>query len=231
MAFMPVLDIRKACHPMTNTHLTTEEINAWIDGYGSSEELSRFGAHIESCLPCRTEAESLRATKTMFATLRDVDLPRSFALPANMAKPAQTLSSPSSIKSNQGITRFEPAMRLMSIAAVLLFLAVGGINISGVFENNGADSLPAATQPRETDQVSNASQEQEPLQRGEVADEGETAAEGVQLPALATRVESQTQANDNGLTPLDITTVVLGGVALALIAGWTLIHNRAGRSS
>lgn len=218
---------------MTTHHLTTEEINAWIDGYGSADELSRVEAHVRECVPCRAEAESLRQTKAMFGSLRDIELPRSFALPASMAKPMQPLASPSS-RQKAGVVKFEPVLRILSIAAVLLFIAVGGLNVSGVFDADQEDSLPAATQSAETDSATGALQvqEQPQLERGEVAEQGEAAIEGsAQLPNAIAHVDTPAQAIDNGLTPLEITTAVVGVAALVLIASWILIRYRAGISS
>lgn len=122
----------------------------------------------------------------------------------------------------------------MSIAAVLVFIAVGGLNLSGVFDADQPTNLPTSTQDSETNDITGAlqGQDQPKLERGEVAEQGEAAIEGsAQLPGNIAHVDTPAQAIDNGLTPLEITTAAVGVTALILIASWILIRYRAGTTS
>lgn len=222
---------------MTNTqHLTPEQIHAWIDGELVGDEASFAREHLATCTPCTAEMESLRDTKAIFGMLRDVELPRSFVLPASMAKPAATLQSvpTPAVAERASVRRYEPLMRLMSIAAVLAFLVLGGINFSGVLESDDSADLPAPMQQSETNSTGGASENQETngLRRGEVTEQGDAAVDdGGTLNIFNANVDTPAQTDSTGLTALDITTAAVGIVALTLIAGWILIHFRAGPAS
>jgi anti-sigma factor RsiW len=219
---------------MTPQHLTHEEINAWLDGECTTSERERAEAHIAACPQCAREAEDFRAVKNMLRTLGEAELPRSFTLPAEFAKPAP-LASPTTPVTPGGagskVRRFEPVARIISIAAVLAFLLLGGGQLAGWI---GSDSDPGVntTLQGETNAPASALQDTEPAPaRGELREQGDSAATGAgSLTTEVAHVDSQAQA-ESGLTPLEITTIGIGLVALAAIASWVLIHFRAGTTS
>lgn len=217
---------------MTERHLTQEDIHAWLDGESTVAEQEMVENHLAACAECAREAEDFRAIKNMLAGLGDVELPRSFTLPAEYAKTAP-LQSPASPTSGGGsnIRRFEPVARILSIAAVVAFLVLGGGQLAGVFgdESDSSSDISLETETEAPAAALNV-QDSAPA-RGELREQGDSAATGAgPLTTEVANVETPAQV-DNGLTPLEITTIGIGIVALAAIASWILIHYRAGTVS
>lgn len=216
-------------------HLSAEEITAYLDGECSDAEHRHAQHHLERCTDCRQVADDQQFVKTLMGALEAPELPRSFTLTSDMVSEPMPIASPgaerSASPSSNSLIRFEPFARFLSIAAVLAFLVLGGAQLAGVGDNstnNDSQSIDLA----ETESADQALQEQETeLARGEVREQGESAAaNAAPLGTDNARVDTQTQATTNGLTPLEITTIGVGLVALASIAGWILIHYRAGES-
>lgn len=221
---------------MTMHHLSSEEIAAYLDGECTQAEFQAAARHMESCADCRQAAGDQRFMKTLLGSLGEVDVPRSFAITSDMIQEQSPLASPGGSEApattGNNLIRFEPVTRLLSIAAVLAFLVLGGAQLAGIGEQS--DSVNnQAIELGETDSADSALQEQEPaLARGEVREQGESAAaNAAPLTSESARVDIQSQATDNGLTLLELTTIGVGLVALASIAGWILIHYRAGNTS
>lgn len=221
---------------MTMHHLSAEEITAYLDGECTQAELQAASSHLETCTECRQVADDQQFVKTLMGSLNEVELPRSFALTSDMVQEPSPLASPGESTSTStaggNLIRFEPVTRLLSIAAVLAFLVLGGAQLAGVGEQSDSTSNQAI-ELSETDSADGALQEQEPaLARGEVREQGESAAaNAAPLTSESARVDTQSQASDNGLTLLELTTIGVGLVALASIASWILIHYRAGATS
>lgn len=216
---------------MTLHHLSAEEIAAYLDGQCADSEYRHASNHLAACAECRLVADDQQFIKTIMGSLAEPNLPRSFMLPADTATVAP-LTSPASPQTSRpaggSITRFEPVARFLSIAAVIALLVLGGAQIAGVGESDNQDLNNIALS--ETETSDSALNEQEPaLARGEVREQGESAAIGAgPLNATTALVDTPAQATDNGLTPFEITTIGVGIVALASIASWILIHYRAG---
>lgn len=221
---------------MTMHHLSSEEIAAYLDGECTDAEHRVASAHLESCAECRRIADDQQYVKTLMGSLGEAELPRSFALTPEMVEPEPVLASPggsaSSSTSGSNLIRFEPFAKFLSIAAVLAFLVLGGAQLAGIGDQSDTAS-DQAIELGETELADGALQEQEPaLARGEVREQGESAAaNAAPLTSESARVDIQSQATDNGLTLLELTTIGVGLVALASIAGWILIHYRAGNTS
>lgn len=227
---------------MTMHHLSAEEIAAYLDGEVTGEERRDTEHHLESCDTCRSELDDQLFIKNLMNSLGEVDAPRSFAITPHMVSEPAPLTSPGSPsapgapvetteRSSGSIVRFEPVARLLSIAAVLAFLVLSGAQITGLVDNDSNSSQ--GIEQTETASDSDALQNQEPaLARGEVREQGESAAANAQpLDAVQNLGDTETWATDNGLTPIEYTTIAVGIVALASIASWILIHYRAGSSS
>lgn len=222
---------------MTTHHLTAEDITAYLDGESTDVEYRHVSHHLESCADCRKMADDQQFIKNILGSFEEPELPRSFKLPAELGKITPISSPQSPAKAaptgGSGITRFEPVARLLSIAAVLALLVLGGAQMVGVGDTDTNTNQNNITLDGETNPENSALNEQEPaLSRGEVREQGESAAAGLG-PVDTTHVlgDTATQAEDTGLTGIEITTIGVGVVALASIASWILIHYRAGESS
>lgn len=221
---------------MTMHHLSTEDISAFLDGECTETEFRTAQTHLESCADCQQLLDDQQFIRTLMGSLGEPALPRSFALTPEMATNASPLSDPSTKPSTSApggtLVRFEPFAKLLSIAAVIAFLVLGGAQMAGIGTESDSDDNQSIGLS-ETDTANSALEEQEPaLARGEVREQGESAAaNAMPLNTTNANVDTQTQATDNGLTPIEITTIAVGIVALASIAGWILIHYRAGETS
>lgn len=219
---------------MTMHHLSPEKIAAYLDGECTDDESQAAVTHLESCDNCRKLADNQQFTKSLMGSLGEATLPRSFTLTSDMVDAPSPLNSPGSEgmapAAGGNIVRFEPFARLLSIAAVLAFLVMGGAQIAGV--GDSTDTSPnQLIEQSETNSTNDALQEEEPaLARGEVREQGESAAaNATPLRTETASVDIQSQAS--GLTLLELTTIGVGVVALAAIASWILIHYRAGATS
>lgn len=218
---------------MTLDHLSAEEITSFVDGESHDQ---RIADHLASCGECRMIADDERQIKALLGSMPEPQLPRSFVLTPQMVPVATPLSSPgitttAAPRTAAGISKYEPVLRFLSIAAVLALLVLGGAQITGIGVDD-PNSDPQVTQT-ETETSDNALEEQDStIARGEVRAQGESAAAGAG-PINAQHVLGDTpaRATDDGLTTIEITTIGVGVVALASIAGWILIRYRAGASS
>ncbi|MCO5224611.1 MAG: zf-HC2 domain-containing protein [Thermomicrobiales bacterium] len=214
---------------MTVQHLTIEQLNAYLDGECGEAELPTISSHLDACATCQSEMDTLALIQNAYSGLGEVEVPRSFVLTPAAVTP---LASPGVVTPLRSETRrWEKVARFVAIAAAIAFLALGAAQLTGLVgdSNNGPSSQIAMDSETNTDRA--ALQEQEPAQalaRGQVRESGESAAIGASaLQAELARVDTPAQVENNGLTPLEITTVGIGIVALAAIAGWILIHYRA----
>lgn len=214
---------------MTVQHLTIEHLNTYLDGECKETETSMISAHLEACAICQSELDTLALIQSAYHGLGEVDVPRSFTLTPAAVTPLASRGVVTPMRPEIG--RWEKVARFVAIAAAIAFLALGAAQLTGLMgsSNNEPSSQIAIDSETNTDMA--ALQEQEPasaLARGQVRESGESAAIGASaLQAELARVDTPAQAESNGLTPLEITTVGIGIVALAAIAGWILIHYRA----
>lgn len=216
------------------THLTHEEIHAYLDGECSENERERAASHVAICAKCARELDDFGALKSLLSSMGEAELPRSFMLPAefgNTVPLTSPMTSAVTRDNTHDLGRFEPVARIFSIAAVLAFLVLGGGQLAG-WIGDDTDTSNNVALNSETEVTNNALQDQEPApERGELREQGDSAAAGAgSLTSETARVDTAAQV-DTSLTPLEITTVGLGVVALAAIASWILIHYRAGSAS
>jgi hypothetical protein len=66
-------------------HLTTEQLSALLDKQLSAQEQAIVDAHLQTCQQCRLALAELRQTVVMLRALPQVEVPRSFTLPARLA--------------------------------------------------------------------------------------------------------------------------------------------------
>lgn len=66
-------------------HPTIEQLSAYLDGQLSSQELSIWDMHLNTCQECQQMLEELRETVVLLHALPQPTLPRSFVLPASSA--------------------------------------------------------------------------------------------------------------------------------------------------
>lgn len=213
-------------------HLSSEDIAAYLDGECSETERLNAVNHLESCAQCQQALDDQQFMKTIMGSLGEVDVPRSFAISPEMVNGPTPIASPGSDApaptTGSNIIRFEPFTRLLSVAAVLAFLVLGGAQLAG-FGDESDSNNNQAIELTETDSANHALEEQEPaLARGELREQGESAAANASPLSPEVNVDTQTQVTDSGLTLLELTTIGVGLVALASIAAWILIHYRAG---
>jgi len=66
-------------------HLTTEQLSALLDKQLSAQEQVIVDAHLQTCQQCRLALAELRQTVALLRALPQVEVPRSFTLPARLA--------------------------------------------------------------------------------------------------------------------------------------------------
>ena len=119
----------------SNEHLTTTQISAYLDKELAADELSLCQAHLQSCQACQDLLTDLRLTSALLHGLPQVDVPRSFVLPLNIAVLPRTsdevaLSQPRR-RTGQRQHLLGRSLRILStLAAVLglLFLLAGTVS-------------------------------------------------------------------------------------------------------
>lgn len=197
---------------MTVDHITAEDIAAFLDGACNDDEHLRTQQHLDTCGACRKIAEDQQFVKVLLRSLLEPELPRSFTLTNAMIEREESAPTAGGL-----LLRFEPILRLVSIAAVLVFLFLGSLQLAGI---------GGSTTQSETNVSQAALQDQEPvLARGELRSQGESAANGIQsLRAVTAQIDTEDRAIDNRLTSLEITTIGVGAVALFATAGWVLVR-------
>jgi hypothetical protein len=100
-------------------HLSPEEITALLDDALSDLERSLAEHHLAECDTCRNELAAMRGLTELLHQLPQYDPPRSFALTReDIATPPPVTPS---------VLRWLPAVRTLSVAAVVAFLIVSSI--------------------------------------------------------------------------------------------------------
>lgn len=198
-------------------HLGDDILNALIDNVATEQEREIVERHTATCDTCRRQLNELRAVKALLGELPEVAPPRSFRLTEEQAR------KPVSIRADQPSTiiRLLPIVRTLSVAAILAVMVLGGVVALGPSDNSPSN---------ETDSASVSFQMQEPpmaavpAQPGEVIDQGESAsAHDSTSNALDDEVReatSSTSGPDEGLTTLEVVTIAIGVLAIALSLAW-----------
>ncbi len=112
-------------------HLTTEQLSTWLDQQLTPEEQAYYRAHLGDCERCQDVLDDLRQTVNLLRSLPQLEVPRSFALPAdftitangNNKKQIEQLTAPRRLP-----TPLRRTLRTLSaLAAVIgIFFALSG---------------------------------------------------------------------------------------------------------
>lgn len=70
---------------LNDEHLTTEQLSAFLDKQLSTQEQAIVAVHLRDCQPCQQSLAGLRQTVALLHALPQVEVPRSFTLPARIA--------------------------------------------------------------------------------------------------------------------------------------------------
>lgn len=117
--------------------INSDDLNAYIDGTAAAELRARIDADVAGTASMKQELDELRATSMLLGSLPEFTPRRSFTLGAEHARvaPAPTPGK---------IVQFLPIIRALSVAAMLVFMVVGGalfFDINGGNENNTQTTL------------------------------------------------------------------------------------------
>lgn len=117
----------------TNEHLTIAQLSAYLDKELTRDELALCEAHLQACPRCRAVLADLRATSALLQRMPQVEVPRSFVLPSNIAvlPAASERQEPrrvQSLRSQSGIKRSLRALSTLAAVIGLLFILVGALS-------------------------------------------------------------------------------------------------------
>lgn len=117
----------------SNEHLTTAQLSAYLDKELTRDELVLCEAHLQTCPRCRAALADLRVTSALLHGMPQVDVPRSFVLPANLAAlpvtPARSESRAiQPMRSQYVIKRSLRALSTLAAVVGLLFILFGAVS-------------------------------------------------------------------------------------------------------
>lgn len=140
----------------SNEHLTIAELSAYIDEELTPAELALCDAHIQSCQPCQAALTDLRLTSALLASMPQVAVPRSFALPTNLVllpeTPAVTGAKTAS-RVSPAIPAFlrrtlRPVSTLVALLGIFLFLVGAFSALPHVATFNSSATMSSGSVPR-----------------------------------------------------------------------------------
>lgn len=115
-------------------HPTTEQLSTWLDQQLAPEEQAYCSAHLEGCEQCQYMLDNLQQTVNLLRSLPQLEVPRTFALPADFQISAdrnkRQLVEQSTLPSPRRLpTPLRRTLRTVSaLAAVIgLFFALSGL--------------------------------------------------------------------------------------------------------
>lgn len=216
----------------TSQHLSDDLLNAWVDGSATDGEQSIIQEHLSHCAPCRKELNDLNAVKRALSALPQPAPPRTFQLTAEQARrPATIPADPVPSKHMQLL----PIVRVLSIAAVITFLVLGGSLALGPVAGALRDDSVQTAQITETDESAGASQNQNqdsPMAAfpGDVVDQGDAASSTSSMtdslgeqPSNANTGAMDASEGDNGLSLLELATMTAAILAGTFLGLWVLL--------
>lgn len=111
-------------------HLTIAQLSAYLDQELSSGELALCDAHLSICPLCQAALADLRLTSALLHGLPQVEVPRSFVLPTNIAVLPETPAHEASRRTDRSQYLWKSTLRALStLAAVLgvIFILMGAV--------------------------------------------------------------------------------------------------------
>ncbi|HEX3302565.1 MAG TPA: zf-HC2 domain-containing protein [Thermomicrobiales bacterium] len=113
--------------PRDDRHLSEDVLNRYIDGDLDSTERAQAEVHLSQCAECRSELADVRMLASLLHELPQVEVPRSFQLGPEHARPASWWDRLASL-----LLPMLPAMRATTVALVLV---LGGLTAYRVVED------------------------------------------------------------------------------------------------
>ncbi|MGC4107473.1 MAG: zf-HC2 domain-containing protein [Thermomicrobiales bacterium] len=180
-------------------HPDIDLLSDYVSGGGSPETRAAITAHLVECEACREDVRSLRATVALLHDLPQIAPPVSFQLGAEYAKSPRSGGSVTPEPSK--IVRLLPLVRTLSVAAVLLFMVIGGAALFDSRDHNDgqqsamigptsvtegdSDALKGSGNQSSDDEAPARSAAVPPTTGGGVVDRGDSASADVNNPAPA----------------------------------------------
>jgi anti-sigma factor RsiW len=129
--------------------LTTAQLSAYLDKELSRDEVALCDAHLQSCSQCQAVLDDLRITSALLHRMPQVEVPRSFVLPSNLAVlPAGPAGSGARrlqpTRSQYVVKRSLRALSTLAAVVGLLFILFGAISAlpHGGYTTNTASMAP-----------------------------------------------------------------------------------------
>lgn len=121
-------------------HLTTEQLSTFLDQQLAPEEQALCRAHLQDCEQCRDALDNLQQTVNLLRSLPQLEVPRSFALPADFKitqitsmRDTQQQVEQSMVRRERSLHKLPTPLRrtlrvISALAAVIgLFFALSGL--------------------------------------------------------------------------------------------------------
>lgn len=190
-------------HFGADNHPNMDALSEFVSGDGTPEWRAAVEEHLAQCAACREDVRSLRGTVALLHALPQIAPPVSFQLGPEYARrtsPATGTAAGGS-GSDARILRLLPVVRVLSVAAVLLFLVIGGVSFyEGRFQDDAANNASDSAAPMvtsETEAPAAAFQESE----GETSSEAPPKSAAV-APSQAGVVDRGESASASGDRPV-----------------------------
>jgi hypothetical protein len=124
-----------------NNPISSDDLNAYVDGALAPEQRAWVDAQVAGDAGLDRELQELRATARLLGELPELTPRRSFRLGAEHARPAP-VAAPAAAPGK--ILQFLPIVRSLSVAAIMVFMVVGGalfFDINGDTSNDSTDTF------------------------------------------------------------------------------------------
>jgi hypothetical protein len=135
-------------------HLTTEQLSTWLDQQLVPEEQAYCRAHLEDCEQCQDVLDDLQQTVNLLQSLPQMEVPRSFALPADFkitfdGTEKKRVEQSTAISSRRLPTPLRRTLRTVSalVAVIGLFFALSGFVAMLSQVHPGATSTSSVSAP------------------------------------------------------------------------------------
>jgi hypothetical protein len=183
-------------------HPDIDLLSDYVSGNDAPDVRAAISAHLATCEACREDVRSLRGTVALLHGLPQISPPVSFQLGPEYARGPR--SGGSAAPEPSRIVRLLPLVRTLSVAAVLLFLVIGGTTFisdrnhdgdgqtamvsdqaAPTSETGGASGSLKESEDQSSDSEAPARSAAVPPQTGGVVDQGDSASADMNNPAPA----------------------------------------------